>query len=365
MQINAVPRRDVDLPKSGPRYGTKPSARSGYNDRHFFFAQLAALLRTGISPAEALATILARSSAGTFRREVEEMARMCAEGMSLAEAMEHYPKMFPKGVVGAVRAGEVGGYLPDACDTVSKQQRETRTIFLFFLALMIVVPLFVGGVLFAITVAGGINRGIDAVRDGNSEPAVELGMQEMFGSVVGPVLIAILVLTVLGIVFALSVKFRRVRHRIGLALPPFRWRAYNENLAHFSYHLGQLSRAGLSPFTSWRIAAQAVPNEVYADRLVSMAHNMNERTKLSELMYRSRIFPRETAQVVETGEVTGDMPTAMEHVMDIGRQKEKLGVAYIGAKAGCWAILLFTVGGMVMFIIVYGTYIRGVFRVME
>ena len=108
-----------------------------------------------------------------------------------------------------------------------------------------------------------------------------------------------------------------------------------------------------------------MPNEVYADRVAAIAHNMNERTKLSELMYRSKIFPRETAQDVETGEVTGDMPTAMEQVMDIGRQKEKLGVAYIGAKAGCWTILLLSVGGMVMFLIVYGTYIRGVFRVLE
>lgn len=366
LQINAAAQQpSVRQPVQQRHFDARQSRRATYNDRQFFFAQLAALLRTGISPADALHTILSRGSSGKFRDAVNDMARMCAGGSSLADAMEHYPEMFSRGIVGAVRAGEAGGYLPDACDAVSKQQKETRTVFWFFFALLLFFPLFVVGVLFAIAMAQGVNRGIDAVRDGNTEPVFSQGLSESLNSFGYPVFGALLVLGLAAYFIGRTPAFRAFRHRIGLAVPPFRWRAYNENLAHFSYHLGRLAKAGLSPFASWRLAAAAVPNEQYAKRLDEIANGMNEHTRLSELMYRAKLFPQETAHLVSTGELTGDLPQALDQVMELGRQREKMAVTYIGVKAGCWTLFVLLVGPLIIVCIVYLTYLTGVFRVLE
>ncbi len=365
VSINSAPVRKMAPTAAGPRFGMRPSRRSTYSDRHFMFAQLAGLLRTGITPSDALYTILSRGSGGKFQSQFTEMAKMTSEGMSLSDAMAHYPAMFTEGIVGAVRAGEQGGYLPDACQTISEQQKQTRTVFYLFFGVMLCMPFFLIGVLAAVAVSFGLNKGIDAVRDGNDGPAVQTGIFDTLQGPIGIGFAVFFVLLIVGYFVGRHHSFRALRHRVGLAMPPFRWRAYNENLAHFSYHLGRLAKSGLSPFASWRLAAQAVPNSKYAQRLESVAANLNENTKLSDLLYRANMFPRETANLVETGELTGDLPHALDQVMEVGRQREKIATAYIGVKAGCWTLLIFIGGPTLLVAIVYLTYLRGVFRIIE
>lgn len=365
VQINRPTVQKMAPTAKGPRFGIQDSARSTYNERLFIFAQLAGLLRTGISPADALHTILSRSSGGRFSEQFDTMARMTGEGMSLADAMAHFPNMFTKGIVGAVRAGEQGGYLPDACQTISEQQKQTRTVFWYFFGVLLFFPILMIGLFGALAVAAGINKGIDAVRDGVEGDAVQTGILESIKGPVGIALIAFFLVLGLSYWIGKNVSLRPWRHRMGLAVPPFRWRAYNENLAHFSFHLGRLAKSGLSPFASWRLAAEAVPNEAYAKRLEGIAEHLNENTKLSELLYRSKVFPRETAQFVETGELTGDLPKALDQVMELGRQREKLATAYIGVKAGCWTAMIFFVGPSIAVAIVLLTYYRGVFRILD
>ena len=283
---------------AAPRWGLRSSPRSTYSERQFFFVQLAGLLRTGISPTDSLNTILSRSSGGRFREQFVEMAKMTAEGGSLSDAMAAYPNMFTKGQVGATRAGEQGGYLPDALQTVGEQQKQTRAVFWFFFGVLLLLPVLFILILATISVSAGVNTAIDAVRDGNENSDA---LKVMLDSLKGPM--SAIFFSSLGAALLLyfigkHYSFRPLRHRLGLAVPPLRWRAYNENLAHFSFHLGRLAKSGISPFSSWRLAADAVPNERYADRLRKVASELNEKTKLSDLLYRSTFFPRETAPAV-------------------------------------------------------------------
>jgi type II secretory pathway component PulF len=365
VRLNPISQPKLNAAPSQVRPMARESRRSTYNDRRFIFAQLAGLLRTGISPADALNTILSRSSSSKFREPFIDMARMCAEGTSLSDAMAHYPNIFPSGTVGAVRAGETGGYLPDACDTIALQQKETRSIFMWFAGLGISLPWFFVLLMIGISIAAGINRGIDSIVEGTPGPAVQEGIRDAWKGIVG----WLFGLTVVGFLVAYFAgrmrQFRNFRHRFGLSVPVFKKRAIAENLSHFSYHLGRLAKSGLSPFASWQLAASAVPNEAYSAKLMGLATNMNEQTKLSELMFRSKLFPMETAQLVETGEVTGDLPNAMDQVMDYSREKEKEAKLYIGIKAGCWTFMVFFLGGSIVFLVVYLTYFRGVFRIIE
>lgn len=352
-------------PSAGPAFGEKPSRRATYNDRQFFFAQLGGLLRSGISPADALHTILARSNQDKFRNEFNDMAAMCAGGMSLSDAMAHYPNMFPRGVVGAVRAGETGGYLPDACESLSIQQKETRRIFNMFSILMIALPWTLFLTYLAAVIAFGIDKAFQPLLDNPQGGTFEEGVS---GALKGFVTVLFLLTVASGIAMYFlgrSRRFRAFRHRVGIAMPMFKRRALNENLSHFSYHLGKLAKSGLSPFASWRLAAQAVPNEAYSARLMQMSENLSEQTRLSELLYRSKLFPHETAQLVQTGEMTGDLPGALDQVMEFGREREKQANLYIGMKAGCWTLLVFTVGGMVVLMVMYVTYLMNLDKMMD
>jgi type II secretory pathway component PulF len=279
--------------------------------------------------------------------------------------MRHYPNMFPEGIVGAVRAGEAGGYLPDACETVSKQQKETRRVFNMFAVLMIALPWCIFLTLLAASVAFGINSAFQPLLDNPEGGTFEGGMEGALKGIVGVLFFVVFGGGWAAYFIGRSERFRSFRHRMGLAVPMFRRRALNENLAHFSFHLGRLAKAGLSPFASWRLAALAVPNEAYADRLTAMSDNLNEQSRLSELLYRSKLFPRETAQIVETGEMTGDLPNALDQVMEFGREREKQANLYIGIKAGCWTTMVFFLGGAVVLMVIYVTYILNVGKFLE
>jgi type II secretory pathway component PulF len=108
-----------------------------------------------------------------------------------------------------------------------------------------------------------------------------------------------------------------------------------------------------------------VPNEAYSAKLLAMSENLNEQTKLSELLFRSKLFPYETAQLVQTGEMTGDLPGALDQVMDFGREREKQANLYIGMKAGCWTVLVFSVGGMIVLMVMYVTYLMNLDKMMD
>ncbi len=358
-RMNAVPAPDgLVIPRR-----TRPAK----NDELFFlFAQLSNLLRGGISPADALNTLGTRGQNEKFRGPLNDMARMAGEGRSLSFAMEHYPDLFSPGHVGAVRAGEKGGYLPDACMVVSEQCKETHKLMraYWWLGIVVILTVFT----FAVALAGGvgIDRAIMSINN-SSDPNNTLlaGLRDSFFGPVGIALLLFLVFFVATKVWLRRTNARGRRHEIALRTPLVGKRARNENLALFTWHLNKLGKAGLSPFASWNLAATAVPNLAFSDRLVQAGSGMGESTRYSNLFYKSDLFPHEISAIVETGEVTGDIGTALDQAMDYSRAEQQTSDTALKAKAGCWALLLLTGGGFIAFLIMYSTYLRSAFKVLD
>lgn len=337
------------------------------NDELFFlFAQISALLRGGIAPTEALNTMSHRVHNNKYREPLREMSRLTAEGRSLAEAMECYPDLFSPGHVGAVRAGESGGYLPESMGVMSEQCKETHKLMraYWWLGLAVIVT----AVTFAIALGGsiGIDRLIMSINDPN-DPNNTLPAA-LRDAAKGPIGIGLL----LFFVFYFFTKYwlrrtstRETRHRMTLSVPLVGKRASSENLSLFSWHLNQLQQAGLSPFASWKLAAEAVPNVAFSRRLLDAGSGMSENTKYSSLFYNSKLFPHEVSAIVETGEATGDVATALEQAMDYTRSEQKTVDTTLKLKAGCWAALLLGGGGLIAFLIMYISYLHSAFKVLE
>ena len=350
-----------------PLQATPRRTAPAKNDELFFlFAQLSNLIRGGIAAPDSLNTIASRSQNAKFREPLLHMAHLTAEGGSLADAMEHFPDLFSPGHSGAVRAGEKGGYLPDALHVMSEQCKETHKLMRAYWWLGIAVIVVV--VTFAIAFTGsiGIDRLILSINEPNN-PANSLPAA-VRDALLGPIGFGLL----LFFVFYFWTKHwlrqtstRMKRHSATLRVPLVGKRASSENLSLFSWHLNQLQKAGLSPFASWRLAASAVPNIAYSERLLAVGDGMNEGTKYSALFYKSDLFPREVSAIVETGEVTGDIATSLEQAMDYSRAEQKTADTTLKVKAGCWAGLLLFGGGMIAFLIMYISYLTSAFKVLE
>ena len=149
----------------------------------------------------------------------------------------------------------------------------------------------------------------------------ELPVMATLGKAVGKSLLHDLPLTLLifGSIWAFiawfnSMPMRQFRHMIIIRTPVLGGRAMAESMARLTWAMGMVSRGGLSPQQTFLLGLQSVPNLFVQQKLKEEGQRMGESDKLSVALRRSDLLPVEYGNIVETGEVTGDVPRALEHV---------------------------------------------------
>lgn len=346
-----------------PRRRTLPLWNKGQS---LFFVQLSNLLRAGISVTEALESLASRRSGGMVKKAAEELARATASGTPLSDAMESYPDMFPPGTVGAVRAGEQGGYLQEACHTLSEQTKATWKISLFFWPMRGVLALVAFTFLISFVGVGVIRGGLTTINTGEaSGQAMTDGAMQVLRGPAG-IIFAFIFLLIFGTeIYFWTTHSRPLRHRLARVLPFLGKRTRGECLSMFTWHLSSLTRAGISPWQAYQLAADAVPNLDFSKRLKNAVRNPGDQARLSEMLYRSGLVPDEYAAMVETGELTGTTPQALDETSKMTIEDANSAERGLKARAGCWAMLLMFGGGMIAFMLMYIGYVKGAFEILD
>ncbi|MGC9320404.1 MAG: type II secretion system F family protein, partial [Armatimonadota bacterium] len=109
-----------------------------------FFAQLAGLIRGGVTAHEAMREMSATVHDRRLARTADEMAPRLAEGAALADLFSRYPALFPGHVMALIRAGEELGGLPevlqslaDQYETEAKVEARLRWVRLYYGAVLV------------------------------------------------------------------------------------------------------------------------------------------------------------------------------------------------------------------------------------
>lgn len=333
-------------------YGNQETMFLRDADLNLFFIQLANLFRAGIAPAEAFGQMAQRQSVKRFVQEAcADISKMTASGMSLADAMQKYPDLFPPGAVGAVRAGETGGYLWEACDAFAQNQNKAkglRRIFfwasLAWWSTILTIPVF-------FILKQGITRLMGSINDTSSTPISQYGeglRSALFGL---PGLLFLVVL--FGYFFGWRIfgrrQFLKQRHELAARIWTIKKRAVSDSLKEFSFHLQKLTRSGISPMRAFTLAADAVPNRYHAEQLLRKAQGANESTRLSQLLYQSEVFPPDYVPLVETGEMTGQTESALNEVGNNAASDRDFHENFLKFRAFIWAGLLVVCGSCVLY----------------
>lgn len=348
----------------------KPGARpTGFlKDYDLFLAlsQMAAISRSGINAGEMMSALSQRESLKPkIRAAMGEVARMVSQGAALADAMEVYPEIFPPGVTGAVRAGEAGGYLPAALERASEQvkgswglRRLGSWLGVAVWTTLLQIPLF--GALHL-----GLTRVLHTINDSRLNGVEEYlsGLRDGIVGWWGVLAVGMLVVWLLGPYVTGRGWFLGVRHRLGAWAPMLSIRSRRESLGEFSWHAGFLAQAGFSPAKAWSLAADAVPNRVWADRLKTAGAGMRETTSYSEALSRCGAIPREYADLVRTGEMTGTVPQAMGQVVQIVEGENRSLMGFMKASAYIWMVLIGFGVATVIFAVAYRAFYEEAFRV--
>ena len=315
----AAPIRPMAAPVPQPHAQPQPDVvKSGLgNDSQLYFllTQLAGLQNAGIAPS-LFFRHLADKAPKAYKPSLEEAAiRTGGEGASISDIFERYPNLYPKHVVGDIRVGEKSGYFAEgvnmAADSVEKARRLAGRLAYFpvIAAFMVILyPLSMG------VIEGCLNSMKEQDKSGGSLPIGPTLMnaigQQM--KTYGPTALACGVAIFVFIQLWKLPFFRRARHFLGYCLFPSR--ARSEAVVRLSWGIGRTAKAGIPHYAGYQLAVDCIPNEVLRERVANEAARAREGEPLSAALRRSMILPPQYADVVETGEMTGDIPRAMEQL---------------------------------------------------
>lgn len=338
------------------RKGVIRTRKGSDKDRFYLFSQFAKLLNAGVNPAKAFEEVARVTRIHHFRDSFLDLSRAATQGETLSATMARYPDLYPDHVVGMMRAGEAGGFMPEAFALLSQQAEDAYKFKRFHWFIWYLAP----RALLAIPIALAV---VDALvlaykRNSETQPVSFVSVLiELMIWPYGPMMLAIgAVMLVLRWWFSTH-RMRHFRHRMGLKAPIYGPRARNESVAVFTWTLSRLSKAGLSPQRSWELATAAVPNLEMQERLRDAGARMHSGSRLSEVVFGSRIFPDEYAPILSTGELTGDIVGSLETLERASRndfeessKRAKWGSMRIGA------VFAIVTSGIVVITLIYGWY---------
>lgn len=250
-----------------------------------FFDQLAGLYRAGVSLGEAVDGMTARVSSGKLARVLRDTRPIVQRGGTLAEGLEAFPQVFPPGVVGMVRVGEITGNLDEAAlDLAADYHAEQRIwwlllipkiYFLIVLVLAALIPSF-PMVLQAPDIVSGLR----------------LWVAHVIAKVLPWMLVAVAGYLVLRIVWNLP-GVLRVRDIPAYYLPVWRALTVRYGLCRFFRALELSVRAGVDFPTALESAADAAGNRFMVRQIRAAGEAARRGTPLDQALMLCPFISRE------------------------------------------------------------------------
>ncbi len=322
------------------------------------FTQIGELLKAGFTPYDAFGSIAQRTQNPAVAEALQAASHAALNGHRLSDSMELYPAVFEPGVVGMIRAGELGGYLPEAAARIGERAQQARTLrrwFWFYYPAMVNLLAMVPGAFIIPRMLVGTYEMTEA--NGGKISLTEGFSKYILGQYL-PIVLSLFLVTGLFLWWWNKPAQRPRRHAACLRVPGMKGRAVNECLFDFFHNLGALTNAGLAPNQAWWVASRSVPNLVVARDLAQVGSNIRPESAMSSADVRHRYFPPEFYTMVFTGEKTGRMAEIMQQLANDADHRAKMfsGVIRVGSVHIVLTLSLI-VGGLFVVLMAVAWYI--------
>jgi type II secretory pathway component PulF len=334
-------------------------------DLFFLFSQLASYFRSGVNPAVAFENLANSWHRNQFEPALKEAAAASTNGLSVADVLARYPYLFPHHAVGLYRSGEMGGFLPEACEQIAAQAENSHRFRRSYRWLNLVIWSSIASAPVAVWGAKGLAKGFQNLDEsggtGNGGSQIANGLGREFVAIL-PWCAVLVAASFAGIYLWQSMPNRRLRHRLILRVPTVAKRARNESVAVFAWSLSNLLRAGIAPKTALEVAAGSMPNLALAEQASSAAHSMSAESKLSDFAQRIPMLPPEASSLIQTGEMVGDLPGTMAQVARIEEAEFQQSDKMNRMRVGCWMVLIMVLGSCLMGGLFFRMFYDGIFE---
>lgn len=292
----------------------------GLKDLAIMARQASTMLSSGLSLLRAL-SILADQTDNKKLTEILGKVRDDVErGVAFSDAVAKYPVDFPPIMINMIRAGETGGFLDQAMDSIAtnfeKEHKLRSTIKSAMTYPVVVLVMSLLAVVIMLVFIVPIFQDMFASLGGQLPlPTMMLVWLSHAMVYVGPVLAVLLVLGWLW--WRANRNTERVRGVIDplkLRMPVFGQLARKIVMARFSRNLSNMIGAGVPILEALQIAGKVSNNIVVERALHRVSESVRKGESIAAPLERETVFPAMVAQMIAVGEDAGSMELMLERI---------------------------------------------------
>lgn len=281
-------------------------------DKILFARNLGAMLSAGLSLSRALSVLERQTTGVRLKHVIGEVAAGVRKGDTLHDGLQKFPGTFSNLMVAMVRAGEEGGDLPQALNTVSDQMERMFNLkkkvrgALMYPSIILIAILGIG-VIMIVQVVPTLSQTFKEM--GAELPAMTKVVIAISDFIINNSLstVGIAVSTVTGIYMtARTTRGARVFEWIFLHIPVIGGLVREVNAARTARTLSSLLSSGVDVLTSLEITHEVVQNSHFRDVIKSAQASVGQGEPLSHAFEkRTDLYPPFVGEMMAVGEETG------------------------------------------------------------
>ncbi|WP_083393241.1 type II secretion system F family protein [Curtobacterium sp. MMLR14_010] len=292
----------------------------GLKDLAIMARQASTMLSSGLSLLRAL-TILADQTENKKLQDILGKVRDDVErGVSLSDAVAKYPVDFPPIMINMIRAGEAGGFLDQAMDSIAtnfeKEHKLRSTIkSAMTYPVVVLVMSLVAVVVMLVFIVPIFQKMFSGLGGQLPLPTLMLVYMSHAMTYVGPVLLVAVV--------AFSFWWRankntdRVRafvDPVKLRLPVFGQLNRKIVIARFARNFSNMIGAGVPILQALQIVGEVSNNFVVQRALERVAESVRKGESIAGPLAQEKVFPEMVSQMVAVGEDAGSLEVMLEKI---------------------------------------------------
>ena len=285
-----------------------------------FTLQLSVMVDTGVPLSEALFALSEQLVSEGFSIVLKAIVQDVQGGKDFSSTLEKYPRIFPKYYVSLVRASEISGtmgqMLRKLADYLMSQRETTKKVkgALIYPAFMFVMS--IGVTIFLLTAVLPKFTSIFATRKA-ALPMPTLVLMSVSHSLIyyWYLWIGGTFITVVGTTLFIRTKVgQRFMDWFRLHLPIFGPMFHKLYLSRSLSTMGTMITSGVQMMDCLSIVREVAGNSYYVALWEEVRNKVQNGSQVSEPLLKSSLVPKSVAQMIHSGEKTGQLPNVLNRL---------------------------------------------------
>ncbi|WP_165384825.1 type II secretion system F family protein [Cryobacterium sp. SO1] len=343
--------REISLPGFSKRIGLK--------DLAIMSRQMATMIGSGLSLLRTLNILAEQSENPSLAKILGQVRNDVETGTSISDAFGKHGADFPPIMINMVRAGETGGFLDGALESIATnfekevKLRNTIKSALTYPVLVLIMSLVAVLVMliFIVPIFKDMFAGLGSELPAPTQFLVTLSEAMVW---VAPVLL------VAGIVFSIwwsknknTLAVRKIKDPIMLKIPVFGSLLKKVAVARFARNFSNMIGAGVPILQALKIVGDTSGNWVIENALNEVAESVRQGKSISGPLLAQPVFPAMVTQMIAVGEDAGSLEIMLDKIADFYDDEvqaateqltaaiEPLMIAFLGVIIGGMVIALY------------------------